>query len=43
MSHAGLGLREEPRYKGTLGVGDLGKEEEEDERDLGYRGSERRG
>jgi len=24
MSHAGLGLREEPLYKGTLGAGDLG-------------------
>jgi len=24
MSHAGLGLREEPLYKGTLGTGDLG-------------------
>jgi len=24
MSHAGLGLREEPVYKGTLGAGDLG-------------------
>jgi len=26
MSHAGLGLREEPLYKGTLGVWDLGHE-----------------
>jgi len=24
MSHAGLGLREEPLYKGTLEAGDLG-------------------
>ena len=24
MSHAGLGLREEPLYQGTLGAGDLG-------------------
>ena len=24
MSRAGLGLREEPLYKGTLGAGDLG-------------------
>jgi len=24
MSHAGLGLREEPLYKGTFGTGDLG-------------------
>jgi len=24
MSHAGLGLREEPLYKGTLGAWDLG-------------------
>jgi len=24
MSHAGLGLREEPLYKGTFGAGDLG-------------------
>ena len=24
MSHTGLGLREEPLYKGTLGAGDLG-------------------
>jgi len=26
MSHAGLGLREEPLYKDTLGTGDLGHE-----------------
>ena len=26
MSHAGLGLREEPLYKGTLGAWDLGHE-----------------
>jgi len=25
MSHAGLGLREEPLYKGTLGAWDLGQ------------------